>query len=128
MGDITFPGFVMLLKLASKLFIEREVSFMDAMKAMVVFPIDIIFLAFSFGAAILYATPVQIIKPGNIKTMFCIVVACITVSILITAFCKKGDRALDQKKFMITLGWATITYFSSVLALVYSLGIGKILG
>jgi hypothetical protein len=47
---------------------------------------------------------------------------------LITAFCKKGDRALDQKKFMITLGWATITYFSSVLALVYSLGIGKILG
>jgi hypothetical protein len=118
MGDIAFPGFVMLLKLVSKLFIEREVTIMDTLKAMIVFPIDIIFLAFSFGAAILYATPAQLIGPGSLKKMLAIVVACTVVAVLITALCRKGDKALDEKKYKLTITWAIPTYLASLVALI----------
>jgi hypothetical protein len=123
LGDIAFPGFVMVLKLVSKLFVEREVSFMDALKAMVVFPIDITFLAFSFGAAILYAIPPQSVHTGSVKKMFAVLIACTILSIVVTALCRKGDKALDQSKFGTTIGWAIVTYGASFCAKLQSLNV-----
>lgn len=127
MGDIAFPGIVMLLKLVSRLFVEREVSFMDAMKALVLFPIDIMFLAFSFGAAILYATPPEAIQVGSIRTMFSFLIGCTIIAILITAFCRKSDKALDQKKFGWTIGFSAVTYMVSIIVLIQSFSVGQFL-
>ena len=127
MGDIAFPGIVMLLKLVSKLFVEREVSVMDAAKALVAFPVDIVFLAFSFGAAILYATPPETIKVGNIKTMFSFMAGCIVIAIVITAFCRKGDKALDQKRFVIMGAFMVFTYVASIYVLLRSFTIGELI-
>jgi hypothetical protein len=55
MWDLAFPGTVMVLKLLFKLFIEQQVKAVDIAKAILAFPIDIAFLSFSFGAAIIYA-------------------------------------------------------------------------
>lgn len=123
MGDLLFPGMVMILKLVTKLFVGRSASSFDFMKAMVVFPIDITFLALSFGAAILYATPPDQIRVGSIRLMFLFFGSCVILAVVTTALCQKSDKALDNVEPWPTIGYSVVTYGVSLAALIASLNV-----
>jgi hypothetical protein len=96
--DLTFPGSVMLLKLVFKTTIEQEVKYVDVFKAFLNFPIDIAFLSFSFGSAVLYGLPLTSMRADTVKTILTFVIACIVVSGIITLLCKKSDKAFTKDK------------------------------
>lgn len=111
--DLLFPGSVLLLKFIFKLTIEQEVKTADASKALLNFPLDLAFLAFSFAAAILYAVPPTEINAGSVKSMFGILISAIVVLALITLTCKKSDRAYTLENLKMA---AVLAVFSYVLA------------
>jgi len=56
--------------------------------------------------------------------MFSFLVGCVVISILFTAFCRKGDKALDQKRFLAMAAFMVITYLKSIYILLKSFTIG----
>jgi hypothetical protein len=108
--EIAFPGSVMILKLVFKIVIEQQLKAVDVTKALLAFPIDIAFLSFSFGAAMLYARPVGSIAVGTILT-FAIALLAVT-----TVFAKKSDQSFTLSKFGMTFVHVIVAYVLSFVA------------
>jgi hypothetical protein len=117
MWDIAFPGTVLLLKLVFKTVIEQQMKPVDVAKAMLAFPIDIAFLAFSFGAAILYSRPPAQIANGTLRDMFIAIVAAIILLASTTAFSKKSGEAFTRERFVMTFVHIIPAYALSLLTL-----------
>lgn len=127
MGELAFPGIVMLLKLVTKLFVGRSATPFDFLKVMVVFPIDVTFLALSFGAALLYVTPPSDIQVGTLKAMFVFFAACIILSIITTAICQKSDKFLDEWNVVRSFLYSIVTYGVSFGALITSVNVPELI-
>lgn len=114
------------LKFIVKLVVDQQISKVDAMKAFLAFPIDVAFLSMSFGAAVLAGLG----KPGgrtiSATGVLVFAVACITVAIITTMFCKRSDRAFDLDKTWPVVGWGFLSYAMSFLAAAGSLQAGSI--
>ena len=117
----------MLLKLATKLFVGRSAKPFDLFKALVVFPIDMTFLALSFGAALLYARAPSQINAGSVKAMFVFFGFCAILTIVTTALCQKSDKSLDEWKVFDAILYSMVTYAVSFSALITSLSIPELI-
>lgn len=126
MWDLAFPGTVMVLKLLFKLFIEQSVKPVDIAKAILAFPIDIAFLSFSFGAAILYAKPPSSIQIGTIREMFVVLLIAIIALMIITVLAKKSDAAFTLNKYALMFLLVILAYLASMAAIWGALSIGAI--
>ena len=126
MWDLAFPGTVMVLKLLFKLFIEQQVKPVDIAKAILAFPIDIAFLAFSFGAALLYAKPPSSIHIGTIREMFVILLLAVMILMICTVLAKKSDAAFTLNKFALMFLLVILAYLASMVAVWGALNIGAI--
>ena len=117
MGDLAFPASVMFLKFFCKLFVDQRIGWLDAGKAILAFPVDIVFLSLSFGSAILYTIPSSQIKDGaTLKSIFVIIITCVIIAILTILLCKKSDAALTQNRPIITAVLFLISYAISLCA------------
>jgi hypothetical protein len=120
---IAFPGTVMLLKLLFKLTIEQEIGAVDVAKALLAFPVDIAFLSFSFGAALLYARPVSELHDSTLRQMFVALVIAIVLLVCTTLFSKKSDKAFTREQFIRTSIHILIAYLFSIAALVGAMNV-----
>ncbi|MCA6120346.1 hypothetical protein J6500_00280 [Bradyrhizobium sp. WSM 1704] len=116
----------MVLKLLFKLFIEQQVKPVDVAKAILAFPIDIAFLSFSFGAAILYAKPPSTIHTGTVREMFVVLLLSIMVLMLCTVLAKKSDMAFTLNKFAMMFLLVILAYVVSIVAVWGALNVGAI--
>jgi hypothetical protein len=127
MWDIAFPGTVMLLKLVFKITIEQQIKPVDVAKAVLAFPIDIAFLAFSFGAALLYARPLGVMHTNGIRQMFVALVVAIILLVITTVFSKKSDNAFTLEKFKMTFLHVLVAYVLSFVAVWGAMNVGTLI-
>jgi hypothetical protein len=125
-GGIVFPGTVLLLKLAFKLTIEQELDAVDVAKALLSFPVDIAFLSFSFGAALLYAKPVSEMHDGTVRNMFVALILAVILLVCTTVFSKKSDKAFTLERFWKSGFLVFVSYVFSFLALFGAMNVGAI--
>jgi hypothetical protein len=97
--EVAFPGSVMLLKLVFKITIEQQLKPVDVAKAILAFPIDIAFLSFSFGAAILYARPIATMRQDTPRDMAMMIVVAVALLVITTTFAKKSDASFTLSHF-----------------------------
>lgn len=107
--DLAWPASILLLKFVCKLFIDQNIRLFDVGRALISFPIDIIFLSFSFGSALLYAMPSHAIGNSSIKNMFMLLVLCMIIIISIIFICRRSDAAFTQGKKI----WCSFLFFIS---------------
>jgi hypothetical protein len=123
LGELTFPASIVLLKFICKLFVDQRVQWLDVGKALLAFPIDIVFLSFSFGSGLLYLMPSDQIRTGTIKSMFGLLVICICVALLTTFICRRSDAALTQSRYWICGLLFVVSYCISVVSIFGALGV-----
>jgi hypothetical protein len=127
LGELGFPGSVMLIKLLFKMFIEQEVRRVDCLKAILNFPVDIAFLSLSFGSAILLAAEARSTVSSAGKTLLAFVVAALILSFLVTVMCKRSDRAFTADRNRASVGWAFLGYFLAFVVLFASIELGSVI-
>lgn len=125
MGDLLFPGSVMLLKFIFKLLIEQEVRLSDALKALLNFPLDLAFLAFSFGAAILYSMPASApaLQVATMKAILGSMIAAIVVLSILAMMCRKSDKAFTGERLLSAFAIGVSSYAVSLLTVYLALNI-----
>lgn len=124
MADIIFPGSVMLLKFFFKLLIEGELRLSDALKALLTFPLDLAFLAFSFGAAILYSIPATTtVQVATMKLIFSLVIAAVVILSILVMMCKKSDKEFTGERLAPAFFIAVASYLISFVVVYFALNI-----
>ena len=97
-GEYALPGSIVLLKLGMRLFLDQEVKGLDATKAVMAFPVDLSFLAFTFGAAGLVAASQQTSAPLDMKSVSAFIASCVLLSGTVIVLCKRSDKAFMLEK------------------------------
>jgi hypothetical protein len=126
MWELAFPGSVMLLKLLFKITIEQQLKAVDLTKAIIAFPIDIAFLSFSFGAAILYSRPTSGMRADSLRDMFVALVVAVILLLITTVFSKKSDTAFTTYKKGMTFLHVLVAYLFSFGAMWGALHVGAL--
>lgn len=124
-ADIMFPGSVVVLKAIFKVSVERVSTRVDYFKAALSFPVDIIFMSFSFVMSAFTFMQTRQNSPASTKEVLASFTIFIIASLLVTILCRKSDLAFDQDQNKLVLFFAIISWFLSMLALGFSL---KMLG
>jgi hypothetical protein len=127
LSDLAFPCSVMVMKLLFKLAVEQEIKIVDALRALLVFPIDIAFLSFSFGAALLYAIPAQRIQSGNVRTMFIFLIIGLIGLILITVSAKKSEKLFVADNYKLMMFLSAVSYVLSLVGVWAALNVAGLL-
>jgi hypothetical protein len=125
--DLAFPASIMVLKLLCKLFVDQQVRLLDAGKALLAFPVDIVFLSLSFGSGLLYATPTNQIQAATIKSMFVLLLVCVCMALLTTFICRRSDAALSRSQYWRCGLLFIISYSISSIAIFGALGVRSFL-
>jgi hypothetical protein len=113
LADLIFPASVMVIKFLFKLFIDQRVGLVETTKSLLAFPVDIVFLSFSFGSALLYAMPIPSNSPSIVKSSLILALACLCVAILTIVACKKSDAAMISGKWSICVLFFVSSYILS---------------
>ena len=113
--EFLLPGTVVLFKSALRLMVDRQVTGLLFAKAFLAFPIDITFLSFSYGAALLISAQH---RGASWPTGFLLglIVAYALLGTLINLACSKADRAFDAER-----NW--VTFFISLGCYIFAFGI-----
>lgn len=123
--DYAFPASIILLKFIFKTVIGQTITRYELAKTAMVFPVDIAFLGFSFGSAVLYSNQNQGSVSSFAKLVLMFAILCIAGAAAIMAMCKKSDeyftKGLRTKAF-----WTSVScYAASVTCVVISMYMGN---
>lgn len=122
-ADYLLPGSVLVLKLMFKLFADQSPRLVDLFKALITFPIDMTFLAFSFGAATLAHADGG---PPNVKTVIALVLGGVICAFLTTKLCRLADGAFDRNRLWQSGFLAVIGYVIAAAVVYSSLAVGAL--
>lgn len=119
-GEYFFPGTVVLLKFVLRLVVNQAASKVDFFRALLSFPIDLVFLALSFSAIMLARTqtgPIHI----DTKTQLSVFIAFIVAAVIVTTFSKVSDHKFNVDKSLTCIGWMLPAYLVSIYSLYISI-------
>lgn len=125
-ADYLLPGSVLLLKLMFKLFVDQTPKLVDAFKALIAFPVDMTFLAFSFGSAALVQAQIGKAESPDVKMIISLVVFGVIFAFVTTKLARWSDSALDQNKLIASGLIAVAGYFVAVFVVYWSLVVGTL--
>jgi len=124
--DSLLPGTVLALKLLFKLTMEQQFSRLEFMKALLNFPVDIAFLSFSFGAAVLLKSQGQGVTPSLVGVI-AFPIICTTLAGVVVVLCRKSDRAFVAERNLLAILFATIGYAVSLAVTFFALHAGVVI-
>jgi hypothetical protein len=125
-AEYLLPGSVLLLKLAFKLFVDQTPKLVDTFKALIAFPIDMTFLAFSFGSASLVQAQIGKAGSSDVKMIISLAVFGVLFAFVTTKIARWSDSALDQNKLIVSGLLALVGYFFAVFVVYWSLVVGTL--
>jgi hypothetical protein len=126
-SDYILPASVICLKFVFKLVIGHEVKKVDIAKALIVFPIDIVFLSFSFGAAVLYSIHAKSPAMPTVKEAVLFTICCCLAAAFVALLCKISGKAFESDNNLVAIAFGVISYSVSVPAALFSLKAGVLL-
>jgi hypothetical protein len=124
--DYAFPGTIIILKTLFKVAIEQEVKGVDCFKAFLALPVDIAFLSFSFGAAILYTEQASGHHSTSVRGIMIFAIGCTVFALVVSVLSKKADKAFTGDKTFSSLVLAFFSYSISLGILISSLMVAEI--
>ncbi|WP_406868149.1 hypothetical protein [Paraburkholderia fungorum] len=113
-----FPGAVVVLKFLLKLWTNQQSSKVDIVRALVVFPVDVTFLALSFIAAACSKWQITNQAPASTYMVLSAAVVYIVVIILTVVLTKESDRAYIGDRNWKALFFACPSYGLASLSLI----------
>jgi hypothetical protein len=115
--NYSLPVLISLVKLAFRLGADRKVTKTAAQRALLIFPFDLAFLAFSFGAAI-FATA-QALRPAGIAVD--VVLSFAALGFIITFFvaflCQRIEEAFAEDNFWKAFSLSLCGYLAALVLL-----------
>jgi hypothetical protein len=121
--EFVLPAALLILKFCMKLWIDKSANWVDFLRALLAFPIDVAFLALSFGSALIYGLPAGVLNSGSLKKILTYVVLAVTVCAAVTFCCRQADDAFVNKRHFKMLVCGSAALFCSVVTLLYSLNV-----
>jgi len=88
-----------------KLFVDQQVRGIDLLRAFLMFPIDLAFLALSFGVAVFSYVQTKNNTAVNSEGLLVIFVVFVIANLIVIAVAKKSDKAFveERKGWMVAL-------------------------
>lgn len=126
-GEYVLPGSLVLLKLGMRLFLDQEVTRVDATKAAMAFPVDLAFLAFTFGAAGMVAAAQQAADPIDMKSAAAFMVSCALLGGAVIVLCKRSDKAFMREKNVAAGVLTGLSYTASAFVVIWALAVSNML-
>lgn len=125
LADYMLPGIIMLLKFAMRMSTDSETNAADTARALIVFPIDIAFLALSYGSAVLYSAPPNDINQNTMKIIIIIILIAIFLLFPVTLLAKKAERSFVLEKQWKCLSLVTLAYILAFSVASLSISVGR---
>jgi hypothetical protein len=123
-AEIFLPGCVLLTKLGFKIFVDQRPAWVDAFRAILMFPADMTFLCFSYGAAALTFHEIQ----AGVNTKASTTIGIALVGVLFAFLTNRISRAIeayfDEDKYFLASFLALIGYGISSFVLYAALNVG----
>ena len=121
-AEYLLPGSVLLLKFLFRLLVDQSPRLVDFFKALIAFPVDMTFLAFSFGAATLVHASAG--KESNVRMIITFVVGAVIAALVTTKLSRASDAALDRSRVVAASSITALGYAAALTVLYFSLTIG----
>lgn len=126
-GEFVLPSSLIIMKFGLRLFLDQEVKTVDLMRAFIMFPVDLAFLAFSFAAASMLAAAHYASGSIDLKTMLAFMFACVALSFIVIVCCKKSDRAFVIEKNGIAIAFLAPAYVLAITTVIASFSAGIVI-
>lgn len=125
--EYVLPGSVLLLKLVFRVCVDQRFTWIDTLRAVVVFPADVAFLSFSFGAATLAQLQATGEQPIDSRFTLTASVLCVAFVMLASVSSKASERAFDSSQFIRMAALSGTGYCLAALVLYWSLHVGALI-
>lgn len=120
-SSYAFPGCILVLKLFFKVFVDQKPKWIDGFRAALAFPVDVTFLAFSYGAATLtFVTADKSVQP-DWKMVAILTLTVIIGAFIATKLSRHSDASLDQANYFQLITCSVLSYLCAGFILYWSI-------
>jgi hypothetical protein len=116
--ELLLPGSILAIKFAFKVVVDQQLSSTGLMKAFLMFPVDIAFLTFTFGAAAFSFSPPS---ADPVRAVLIFALATIFVLFVVHICCRRADLFFDKAKMVPAVSLAAAAYLLSISVIVLAL-------
>lgn len=125
--DYIFPGSVLLLKFGFKVCVDQDFKWIEFARSFFIFPADLAFLAFSFGAITIGNAQAELSHQPDMKAVLATAIICILLLFAVTIISRATNRAFDESKYKKVAVLSTFGYSVAIFILISSLNVGAII-
>jgi uncharacterized membrane protein (DUF106 family) len=127
MGEYVLPASVVILKLLFRLAVGEEISRVSIFRAVLNFPIDLVFLGISFSVIILSYLQLDTVHPWSTKDVLSCFAILIVAAVIVTACSKSSDKLFIDEKDLPAIALFMAAYLISLAAVIFPISyLGKV--